>query len=387
MKIIYLITCAALVSGAEKFKVVRQWTHLNYTWRSQAEYKDALKTGRYVPQNNAPVGIKIYGNTLYVSVPKYRKGVPVTLTTVENNHFNPLLSPFPSWELNDDSDCANLQSVQSMEIDTMGIMWVLDGARINNYNRCPTKLVLLDLNNGGKVIRVNVFPNETSHQVGGFLNDLVVDETSGGFAYITDASPVDPGLIVYSKEKDEAWKLRDSSMFSNEAQLVIKGSVLDSSYTINGIALSPPCDDRMVYYCTIGSYTLYSIPTSALKNRHLANTEEWRKSITLVGRKLGQSQGLTIDSDGNLFYTMSTFYGVGKWNTSTPLWTSELFDRDEQQMVWTDGFAFDQRGYIYLITNYVYKFIQPKESLFNDGRVLFRVFKYHSRTKSYLYSK
>ncbi|XP_060535469.1 protein yellow-like [Cylas formicarius] len=389
MKIIYLITYVALANGVEKFEVFRQWTLLNYTWRSQAEYKDALKTRRYVPQNNAPAGIKIYRNILYASVPKFREGVPVTLTTVENKPFNPLLTPFPSWELNDDSDCGNLQNVQSMEIDTKGTMWVLDGARINNYTRCPTKLVLLDLNNVGKVIRVKVFPNEVSLKVGGFLNDLVVDETSGGFAYITDASPVDPGLIVYSKEKNEAWKLRDSSMFSGKTdpQLFIKGSVVDSSYPIDGIALSPPRDDRIVYYCSVGSDVLYSIPTSVLKNQQLANTGEWRKNITAVGRKLGQSDGITIDSDGDLFYTLPTFYGVGKWNTSTPLWTSELFDRDEQQMVWTDGFAFDQRGYIYLITNYMYKFIQPKETLFHDGRVLFRVFRYHTGTKSYLYDK
>lgn len=100
------------------------------------------------------------------------------------NYKNPLFTPYPDWKSNDDTaSCANLQSVQSMEVDTRGTMWVIDGVRINNYTRCPAKLVLLDLNNGGKLVHKYVFPETLVRRNGGFLNDIVVDETDGKGIY------------------------------------------------------------------------------------------------------------------------------------------------------------------------------------------------------------
>lgn len=93
---------------------------------------------------------------------------------------NPLLIPFPNWDLNDDSrGCSNLQSVQNMEIDSRNVMWVIDGVRINNITRCSSKLILLDLNNAGSHILTYIFPENIASRNGGFLNDIVVDETNG----------------------------------------------------------------------------------------------------------------------------------------------------------------------------------------------------------------
>lgn len=59
--------------------------------------------------------------------------------------------------------------------------------------------MLLDLNGKGTVLHIYNFPNEIVLRDGGFMNDLVIDESSGGYAYITDNSATDPGIIVFSR--------------------------------------------------------------------------------------------------------------------------------------------------------------------------------------------
>lgn len=76
----------------------------------------------------------------------------VTLATLPmdvNAKLNPLLEPYPSWEMNTGTGCEALQDVLSMEIDKDGIMWVLDARRVANNTSCQPKIVLL-----GKLKRV-----------------------------------------------------------------------------------------------------------------------------------------------------------------------------------------------------------------------------------------
>lgn len=147
----------------EVFSVAFEWAFYNFTWSSEEMYQTYLRNGLYVPQNNILTGIKIYNDTVYMSMPKFRNGTPVTLVSVPRDSQvtrNVLLQPYPSWEMNLGSSCSGLQSVQSMEIDTKGIMWVLDGNRVFHYaHGCPGKIVFLDLNNGGRVEHVHVLPD------------------------------------------------------------------------------------------------------------------------------------------------------------------------------------------------------------------------------------
>ncbi|KAK9754722.1 Major royal jelly protein [Popillia japonica] len=182
------------------------------------------------------------------------------------------------------SNCATLQNVQSMEIDSRGVMWVLDGNRFNNFTQCPPKLVLLDLKN------------------------RVIDESDGGFAYITENSAHDPGIIIYSRSNNKAWKIRDKSMFAEmeASNFSVDGLINDKLVPVDGIALSPnpnrKNEDRLVYYCALSGYQLYAISNRILKNEQFCKTGAWRRFIKAVGKKQGQSDGLAMDHEGNLYY-------------------------------------------------------------------------------------
>ncbi|XP_045463141.1 protein yellow-like [Harmonia axyridis] len=376
-----------------EFEVIHQWHFLNYTWPTSLTYNYAFNNIHYIPENNAPTGIKIYGGKIFLSIPRFRPGIPATLAYVSmidgGTRTNELLQPYPNWELNINRNCEALQSVQSMEIDRQGYMWVIDGVRINEETQCPAKLLILDLKNHGRMVHRHIFPNEIALAKGGFLNDLVLDDVGGGYAYITDNSAIDPGLIVYSLKKDRSWKLRDPRMFAEPqaADFIVNGIPTTNLSPIDGIALSPSRHnkEKELFFCALTGLNLYSIDTSVLRNESMSRSDQWRKRINLIGQKESQSDGLIIDSSGNLYYTLLPLNGIGRWNIKTPIATSEIIFKNDKTMIWPDTFAMDEKGYLYVISNNINQFINPNFKVVITDEVKFRIFRYFTGTKSYMY--
>lgn len=142
-----------------------------------------------------PVGIKFYPpiQKLFIALPRNKQNARIVLATIplDAHRSDPLLTPYPDWEMNTDDDCNALQDLISMEIDTDGIMWVLDAKRTTKEVTCPPKIVLLNLNDGGKVVQSYNVPRDQCPE-GCFLNDLVID---GDFMYSSDFTKSDPGNL------------------------------------------------------------------------------------------------------------------------------------------------------------------------------------------------
>ena len=115
----------------EEFEVQFEWKYVNYTWPSEQEYEQAKLDKSYIEENNAIAGIKIWNDRMFITMPRWKTGVPVTLASTSSKPVNPapLLEPYPNWEMQKLGDCKAFQFVQSMEIDPKGRMWVLDAGR------------------------------------------------------------------------------------------------------------------------------------------------------------------------------------------------------------------------------------------------------------------
>lgn len=383
------------VEEKHKFQTEYQWHYINYTWPSIQSYAIAFKRKDYVPENNAMVGIKFYKDKLYIALPRIRKGTPVTLAQMSTNSSdktNQLLAPFPSWEMNAQKDCSTLQNVYSMEIDRRGVMWVLDGFRVNNFTKCPPKLVLLDLNKKGKLVQSYEFSSELCSTEGGFLNDIVIDESDGGYAYITENSAKDPGIIVYSRLRNRAWKIRDSSMFAEleAANFEVDGLKNTGLIPVDGIALAPQPtlrnEDRYVFYSALTGFSLYALSTKIFKNEEVCQGDSWRRAIKYVGRKQSQADGFAMDNKGNLYYGLLASYGVAKWNIHTPFSTSKVLDQNKRELIWPDSFGFDSKGNLYVLANGINKFYDPSYKLQVTTEIKFRILKHTTQTISYLYN-
>ncbi|RZC35853.1 MRJP domain containing protein [Asbolus verrucosus] len=372
------------------FETEYQWTFINFTWNNEEDHKNAVATKKYIPENNAMAGIKFYKNNFYIAMPRVRDGTPVTLgyiSTENSTKINPRIKPFPNWEMNELGDCDHLESVQSMEVDKNGTMWVLDGFRIKN-NQCPPKLILFDLNDDNKILQDFTFPEWICLSRGGFLNDIVIDDNDGDFAYITDNSPIDPGLIVYSREQNRAWKIRDASMFPeiDASNFVVGGLEFKALAPIDGIALSPNRNgSRFVFYCSLSGLNLYAIRTDILKSEETCLGGFWRYEVKKIGQKQAQSDGLVVDNKGDLYYGLLPLHGVGKWNIYKPFSTAEIVAQNNETMIWTDSFALDDKGFLYLLANNIHKFFDSDYKLEISDEVKFRILKLFTSSKSYLY--
>jgi len=155
--------------------LVYSWVTLDYDWQNLEQQQDYLNHEKYI--NNTVAGIKVWNNDIYVTVPRWRDGVPSTLNKVIMKNGKLILQPYPSWEMQQIGNPNALQYIQSMEIDSRGWMWILDVARINLQGTGQPKLVIWDIKNNCSIQRYNFQNDELSYD-SSFANDIVVDETA-----------------------------------------------------------------------------------------------------------------------------------------------------------------------------------------------------------------
>lgn len=81
-------------------KTVYKWKSMDFAYESDAEREVAIKLKEFVPENNLPLGVEVYGDRIFVSFPKWKQGVPVTLGVVPKvaTEPSPKIVPYPSWE-------------------------------------------------------------------------------------------------------------------------------------------------------------------------------------------------------------------------------------------------------------------------------------------------
>jgi len=246
MLLAFLVTIALC---HEPFQVIFEWKSIDFQWPSDEEQQYATMRGDYIPANNFITTVKFWKDKMYLTLPRWKDGVPVTLSVTSAKPINgmtaPKLKAFPNWGMQKLGDCAAFQLVHSIEIDPKGRMWVLDTGRPTSLREskadCSPRLVILDLEDNGNILRSYQFPEHVAHRKNAYLNDIVLDHEDGGMAYITDTDITDPGIIVYSLRDNNSWKVRHGSM---KAKSEAVGFMVANTHVINpvhvdGIALSP----------------------------------------------------------------------------------------------------------------------------------------------------
>lgn len=75
------------------------WGQIDLEYPNQESKQMALKAGEFIPINNLPLGLEVWKNKLFLTLPQWRPGIPVTLTYVDLNNYSksPMLKPYPSW--------------------------------------------------------------------------------------------------------------------------------------------------------------------------------------------------------------------------------------------------------------------------------------------------
>ncbi|GAB0096300.1 protein yellow [Sergentomyia squamirostris] len=400
-----------------QFRVVYEWRVIDFAFPIEQLRLTAIYNHDYIPQNNLISDVKAFANRLYLTMPRMLPGVPATLGWVvmpdNNGRTDPEIEPFPSWAMNERGNCSAMQFVQGIAIDAYGILWAVDSGRTETLAPgpgsviCGPKLWMFDLRRNGTVIHRYDFPEEVVSRGSNYLNKIVVDDAFGGYAYITDNSGADPGIVVFSRRLNTSWKIRESNSMRaalNAVQFAVNGTSLGFAIHIDGIALGPYFNpnvgdslnqsplhynenfERNVYYCPLSSFHLYSIPASVLRNPDFARTASPRQVMAAVtdhGVKSSQTDGMIMDNEGNLYFGLLKDHAIAQWNSYTPftLEHQRIIARDPFYIQWTDGMAFDAEGHFYVVVNRLHNFVAGQ---MDTNLVNFRILRATTGTQSYV---
>ncbi|XP_064617622.1 protein yellow-like [Liolophura sinensis] len=385
--------------------LVHDWVQLEYDWPSEAEKQRAIASGRYIPENNVFTGIKVYKGRIFVTVPRWRLGVPATLSEVIVKNGRPVLKPFPSWEMQNLNNCAAFQYVMSMEVDPKtGLMYMVDTGRINTFappgtetlNLCPHQIFIYDLERDC-FVQNHTFPESVARATSTFLNDVVIDDQ--GYVFVSDAGG-NGGLVVYDSRRDRSHRHEHPSMDvdTDPAARTFPTNTGYSNETyffdvpMDGIAMSS--DYNFLYYCVLTGFDLFQLPTSLARdpNADIGN------AVRSVGRKLGQSGGIT-HGENNLYYGVLPRNAVYYWpktddqrrqgrpEHSVRMETQLELVQDTETLQFQDTFGWDDSGFLWLTTNRLLTFLDTEGGgLDFTGRrgPNYRIYRFYVGEQSYL---
>ncbi|OWF40693.1 protein yellow-like [Mizuhopecten yessoensis] len=348
---LFLLWTVYMHSVSNGQDIVYHWKSLDYSWPNSTVKQQYIADKQFIVENNVISGIKVLDGNVYVTVPRWKPGVPSTLNKIITNPTNieeSILEPYPTWRMQTLGDCGALQYVQSMEVDpNTGYMWIIDVGRINiqtdqPQNICPAKLIIYDVRND-RLVHVHEFPDAVVSRTSNFMNDIVLDYVNGvaTFAYITDSA--DAKLIVYDHNRDTSYYFKHASMEIEPGTetIVVGDNNVTTRVTIDGIAMSS--DFHFVYYCALNAYWLYRVPTNVLRNTSAIFYVE------TVGRKIDLTGGMVF-TDTALYYGGLTTNAVYKWSFGQ-VNNQEMILSNNTSLRWVDSLAMDDQQNLWLVAN------------------------------------
>jgi sugar lactone lactonase YvrE len=292
--------------------------------------------------------------------------------------------PYPDEAWNSptgDDDAEALVSVQSIVVDPVDRLWILDtGSPMFRPTRPGgPKLVCVDLATD-RVERVILFPDTVALPTS-YLNDVRFDLGRGlaGAAFITDSSDQGPnGIVVVDLQSGESWRrLHDHPSTKAvqppeyvalaEGRVLLKrgedGATEPVTMGSDGIAIS--ADGERLWYCPLLSRHWYAVSTAALWDRD-AEEVDVGLLVTDEGDKGGAADGLESDDAGRIYATDWEHDSIVR---RLPDGRIETVAHDPR-MLWPDTMSVAGDGHLYFTANQLHR-----QAQYQGGRDL-RVYPY-----------
>lgn len=326
-----------------------------------------------------PTGVTVsHKGRIFVNFPKWGDDVSFTVAEIHKGE----MVAYPDESINQTNpadQAAALVSVQSVVVDPVDRLWILDtGSPLFQPTKYGgPKLVCVDLKTD-QVSKKILFPQDVALPTT-YLNDIRFDLRRGseGMAFITDSAQKGPnGIIVVDLASEQSWRrLHDHhSVKPEELQTFLPivegrpflerqpdGSVKHgASMGSDGIAIN--ADGTRLYYCPLGSRKLYSVDTNALSDQSLKE-QEVGATVTDEGDRGGASDGLESDSAGNIYSTNYEHNAIlrrspdKRWETLT----------HDPRLLWPDTLSLATDGYLYVTANQLHR-----QARFHKGKDLRR---------------
>ncbi|CAB3384220.1 Hypothetical predicted protein [Cloeon dipterum] len=231
--------------------------------------------------------------------------------------------------MHEDENCATLQSVKDIEVDSRGHLWVID----HSWKNCRSRIWIFDLNNNDVSVLVHDLPDYvySLYSLGMYLGSLAVYEAENDtFAFIVERNY--NSVVVFSLESKKTWIVRIGGI------------------SLSGIALSTVGKNKLLYLSSWlrkqpGLYVVLVSDLVERKNKSL--------TPTLIGNKTSGSFRLIIDRKGMLFFDIREKTVLCARDTSA-LFEEEVVHQDEQlsPVRWYSRFTVDELDDVWLLIRF-----------------------------------
>ncbi|KAK0157801.1 hypothetical protein PV328_011492 [Microctonus aethiopoides] len=315
----------------EKLRGIYSWKSLDFKYPSVNEREQAIRNGSFIFGAPFPIDVDVARvgprneQKLFITIPRFQNGVPVTLGYVTKFSFqgNPLIAPYPNWEMNTlDGNCNHIISVFRIKVDECNRLWILDTGKLIEDQICPPKILLFDLSNNRLISSYN-FPNNQVYSNSLFITpaiDIRYHRCNDAFVYIADVEKYQ--LIVYDHRNKKSWNIQNKLFAAdpNQSNFTINGQSFNLMDGIFGLALGPLLrnNERILYFHSLASNVENFIHTSIIRESRIfeGNPNAASNSFqTFNYQRPSQSAAEAMNKDGILFYSLLSQTALACWNS------------------------------------------------------------------------
>lgn len=323
---------------------------------SVASFNGAMPTGVTLSQGGRIfVNFPRWGDKVDYTVAEVVKGKAVAYPNAQFNRFN------------QKDQSKSLVSVQSVVVDPLDRLWILDTGSIQfgSTSYGGPKLVGVDLKQN-RIFKTILFPQDVALKTT-YLNDVRFDLRRGkaGMAFITDSSGNGANaIIVVDLDSGKSWRrLNDHPSTKAEPNFlpVVEGQPLmnrppdkpPSSITIGADGIAISADGKQLFYCPLAGRRLYSVSVDALVDEKLSDREV-AATVKDLGDKGGASDGLESDAQNRVYLTNYEHNAILR-RSPDGMYETVVHD---PRVLWADTLSVANDGYLYFIANQLHR--QPQ---------------------------
>ncbi|KAK9310766.1 hypothetical protein QLX08_000068 [Tetragonisca angustula] len=365
-----------MVIASDKLDVVYQWKQLEYEWPSNDT--ELLFPG-YKQEDNLPLGLEITSTRIFVTVPRWRRGVVASLNYFYRNDTrrSPNLIPYPSWEAHqyEAGSVPEIISTFRIRADRCERLWVLDTGFTDILDspeqQAPPALLIYDLRDD-RLLRKFVIPEDQRTPDSLFANIAVEDYScEDTFAYLADLGG--PGLVVYSWKSEKSWLVKHHFFQPDPQAEEFNVSGISFQWTdgLFGMGLASTNDGySMMYFHPLSSTMEYSVSTKLLRDPERATSLDNFHEFHALGSRghNGQSSVSFLDPNtGVLFYALASLNAIACWKPRNmfKIEQQDFIYVDNVTMVFPNDLKIDRNGNIWILSDrlpaFMYSRLDPED--------------------------
>ncbi|XP_014364565.2 protein yellow [Papilio machaon] len=356
-----------------------EWKVIDFAW--QPGHKEfAIASNAYIPKNNLPTGIARWRDKLFITIPRWKRGVPASLNYVflNGSHQQPLI-PYPTWAdafvpdgAKSVSTASTVVSAFRVHVDKCDRLWVVDNGATNiceNVRQiAPPAIVVFDLKRDSLKYK-HFFSDAVLRDSTVFSSiavDIVDNDCHNTFAYVADMGA--GALVVFDLQHDTSWRLEHMhfQFQQNASEYHVGGIDFFWHDGVSSLALSQTASDgyRDLYCYPTSSTKMLKISTKLLRNPHFT-PQDVKHGVEVVGEKGPQSQSTACDYDPKnnvLYYTELSKNGVGCWNLDRPFNSenTQLLISDCVALEYPNDIKMDFDGNVWILSDRQARFLYDK---------------------------